>query len=400
MGILGQLFWIAFVFSCMWGSALPGIALPGVMLFPLRVFLIIILVADLFNAIYTKKGKIIINKSDYPPIAILLIGILTLVWSCNRESSVSAIMVYLTSALVLMLSKRKVSHGSLQYILNAIYVNMIIMGIAALYESITGQYLMMSYEYYLRTFNIFGMIRPKAAFFNTNNLAVFFIISLPMALLATEKWKFSKLARVVIFFFSAIIVILTGSRMGITGLLLCLGLYIFYRVYSDNSSKRILGMSIGLVIIAMVIYFMPSNIWSIFEGKSIGDETRWEIWKAALQSAENYAFMGAGIGTSKFADGSLGSPHNYFLEILLEFGILGLIAFLFLVNNTLPSLKKARSEATFSYLRMLFWLFLLSTICASTLQGFYFIWLFWGIAISLVDDCKLNVKRERLRGLD
>lgn len=360
-------------------------------MFPLRILIALTLIYDLIIAVRNNNGKVYVDDCDKYTLLFMGIGLLTIVWSCNKEASKTAALVYITAIIVLMQIKaRSFNEETKGYLLDAIYINMVLMGFAALYECLNGTYLTVSYEYYYRTYNIFGMIRPKAAFYNTNNLAVFYMLSLPFGVLATERWAFQNIFKIAIIVFSGIIIILTGSRMGLIAILLFIALYFLYKVYSSNKSKKFLLIIVFLFASVAFIYFVPKNVWSIFEGTNISDEGRWEIWKGAVNACRHYFLLGSGIGTSKYAYGSLGSTHNYSLEILLEFGLIGFVTFAVIIRKATPSLYDARNNEEYAYLRISFWMFLLCSICASSLQGFYYLWMYWGLSLAMMNSMHTN----------
>lgn len=232
-----RLFWVILVFSIIWGSKLPGITLPMITLYPIRIFTLLWMITKLMKGIRTKK--LYIARDDIPILIFFGYGCTTVLWSYDSTASFTAIIVYLTSLLCYWMCKNaSKKEVGLQYICEAFYINVIIMATIAVYESITGQYMSLSYEYYTRTYNMFGLFRPIAAFYNTNNLAVFMISCLPISMLATEKWRLKNFGKTIIFVVTTIVLLLCDSRAGLLGLIMFVALYLYHGLYVSHGSKK------------------------------------------------------------------------------------------------------------------------------------------------------------------
>lgn len=373
--------WFVYAFAVIWGSSLPGISLPGISLFPLR---IIIILWTLWALMRKKKiEKVLVFKIEPTTTALFIFiiwSIITSFWVCNYKAYITAFIVYLTAICTLIICKVECEKNEnyFYYAGIAIYWNVIIMCIISIYESFTGKYLYESYDYYLTTFNAFGLFRPKAAFYNTNNLTVFLLTCLPISLFAVKKF----LPKILIIVLSTIVIFLTESRTGIVGLIMFLALYLLYSAYSLKGSKLIITILIVVIALCLFINYSDVIFQSITNGNNVDDEDRLPIWKSMIQLCQNYFFMGAGPGQSAHIKGSLGLPHNYFLEILLEFGIIGLISFLCIVRFSFIPKNYILKDNKSIYLRCYMWLFILCTICPSSMQGYYYLWYIFGICIA------------------
>ena len=119
---------------------------------------------------------------------------------------------------------------------------------------------------------------------------------------------------------------------------------------------------------------------------SLIDTHRQFIWGFSLTKSKNNLFLGYGPDTSNFIDGSQkiighektgdmtfipSHPHNFFIEILLELGILGLfsfILFIFFVNYEIFKRANNREKFYLIFFNGYFW--------GSSLVNFSF-WLGW-----------------------
>ena len=381
-----QLLAFIIVFSAVWGSFLPGLTLLGITLFPIRIIAIVWGVKEIFSIIARREAKIK-NVGVICTCLLLITGMLTSIVSNDISRSVTAMIVYVTCAICMFISVKygRNSEG-IQFIATAFYINVLIISIIAIYESFTGEYINPSYDYYLTTYNMFGLYRPKTVFYNTNNLTVFLLLSLPICMYATEKWRVSFIFKSLMFALCITGILLTDSRTGIAGLFAYVGLIIYYRVYSINKTFVSL-FAILLCFLTMAIFV--SSDFSI--ATMFYSEDRIPIWKAAFQACKDYYFLGAGPGTSAIVEGSLGDPHNYFLEILLEFGVIGLALFCGILKSVSISAKDMKSNTGLCELKTFMVLFLLCSICPSSMAGYYYMWIIFGLLIA----CKENAKERR-----
>ena len=386
MRIRKQLLACLFVFSAVWGSFLPGLSLPGITLFPIRIIAVAWGGKEILSVIARREAKVK-NPGVICTWLFLIIGMLTLFVSDDTSRSVTAMIVYVTCAICMFISVKygRNSEG-FQILATAFYINVVIICIIGIYESFTGRYINPSYDYYMTTYNMFGLYRPKTVFYNTNNLTVFLLLSLPICMYATGKWRFSFIFKSLILALSIVGILLTGSRMGIAGLFAYAGLIIYYRVYSMNKTL-VSFFAIFLCFLAMTI--LISSDFSV--ATMVYSEDRIPIWEAAFQACKDHFFLGAGPGTSAIVKGSLGDPHNYFLEILLEFGILGFALFCGILKSISIPTKDMKSNTGIYELKTFIVLFLLCSICPSSMAGYYYMWIIFGLLIA----CKENAKGKR-----
>lgn len=138
--------------------------------------------------------------------------------------------------------------------------------------------------------------------------------------------------------------ILTQSRGALLGILVALVIVVVWRV-----PRLVWLVPIGAALIAAVVYFTPlrSNATALlFNPTSVLNE-RAELWVRALYVMRDFPFTGIGLGT--FEPTALiiyplfqitpGTPqphvHNIYLQMGVDYGMGGLVAFLGLLTTTL-----------------------------------------------------------------
>ncbi len=198
----------------------------------------------------------------------------------------------------------------------------------------------------------------------------------------------------------------TGSRTAFFGFLLSFGLYLFY--YSHVNQRKIYAIIIACLIFVTSFVLLPNVNQSIIkryvkafeDAKQIARslmsdkpvahkvDVRLRIWQDALNQFKKNPVLGAGFGIS-YHDKKRGKswvhPHNVFLEILTELGIVGLSIFLMLFGlifskayGLLNQIDRADRMTFFFYPLSLFFFFSYSFL-HSDLSTEYFKWYFAGM---------------------
>jgi O-antigen ligase len=192
---------------------------------------------------------------------------------------------------------------------------------------------------------------------NQNEIAVFFVVGVQIALyfLSQTKSITLKIFLILLMFLLIITLINTGSRTGA----IALGAVFLYYIYSQFkvSLKNFFGLAFVLFIISLpslsgLIHI--ENINRISESKEQiedGNFTgRGYIWAQAFTYIEKKPFFGYGIGTSEevlarsFPNFQKKSTHNTLIQLLFELGIFGLIIFIKLVYISIKESLKIKNK--------------------------------------------------------
>lgn len=205
----------------------------------------------------------------------------------------------------------------------------------ALWELTTGNHLPSGSANEGLTLSV-GLLRVFAAvtFGNMNSYSVILCYSLPFLLMTWMiKVPFQKIIWVISIIVFGIIIV-NASR----GCVLCAILSIFLFLTVNTFHKGALTKSIGLVIIMGVsvwvaidyfhldLFFQLMDRLEIMDGT--GDSARVDVYKAAIEIAEGVLFMGTGVAstvpllTKYYSSLDILVTHNFYLEILVEYGII------------------------------------------------------------------------------
>ncbi len=139
------------------------------------------------------------------------------------------------------------------------------------------------------------------------------------------------------------LVLISGARQAIFGvaLVLILRFSIFRKenIYQNNSYRRFLPIIISLVTAVFVLFFVLGHLQSSSVSSTLaeGDSGRTVLYLQALSVFSDHPFLGSGIGGFHAITGE-DYPHNFFLELLCEMGIIGTITAIMLI--IVPLVKK------------------------------------------------------------
>lgn len=156
--------------------------------------------------------------------------------------------------------------------------------------------------------------------------------------------------------------------------------------------KFLLGALLALFIFYLVIPPLNTRVNSLFKYDPF-DSIQWriELWKDGIKYSKEHIIAGHGLGTaSKIIldrrGESFGSPdpHNDYLKILLENGIIGIVSYLFLIISLFITLIKGYFQSKEFFTKNLFLLFIgislglyLMSFADNILRNTALQWSFW-----------------------
>lgn len=204
----------------------------------------------------------------------------------------------------------------------------------ALWEIITDNHLSISAQESERIFNNGSLIVQQkfasVTFYNYNSYVTYLCFAMPFIyyrLICISKFHFKKIIPILIILLSVLCIVCNASRGGILTMATMFLIYIL-----RQPKTKFTYLSVFILIAACICFVIKfsdtlfliitarSTDGGLFEGSS-----RFSIWIVAFKTFVNTMGFGTGIGginagMSKFTTG-INIPHNLFLEILTEFGI-------------------------------------------------------------------------------
>jgi O-antigen ligase len=194
-------------------------------------------------------------------------------------------------------------------------------------------------NYYLNGAN--GWERSAASGFNPNDIAMIIVLGMPIAWYLGLKGKALRTWIYRIYpFVAPVAVALTASRSGLLIMIVAMS-FIFATFWTMSIHNKTIFAAACLAAFIAFFYVTPAE--SIARWSTIGSEithgslnSRLYIWEIGLKVAARNPLLGVGAGAFRIGvERQLGSPmapHNVYLSILVEQGVIGLTLFLTLLG--------------------------------------------------------------------
>ena len=206
----------------------------------------------------------------------------------------------------------------------------------SMYQYVVGHDFLKGYPFYS------SLNRRLTASFSTSSAFGGWIILIAPILLGISHIFTDKKAKgLALFLFFALLLILvaTQSRIAWMGIILS---FVFFIFAWSRFLRRYVKLILGAVFIAGTLYlvFCPynRNLKAIFKGNDPSVEMHIRLWKQAVDFIKERPITGWGLNTytevaRKYKEFDKGSfyPHNSFLQLAIETGVAGLLAFVFLL---------------------------------------------------------------------
>lgn len=238
-----------------------------------------------------------------------------------------------------------------------------------------------------------GLYEIRAGIGHKNLMSMYLVLTFPFLLYLSEHYRSRKISFIFFIYFvlAAVLIALCQSRVGLLALFTFIFLVVIYSVYRyRRRSIKLIGLL--LVLLASFHLIFQSNghyrqiikrgLSIVYVNKNIDENSRsvYErktLWKKTKEIFCDYPLMGCGIGQwkllivgydinetrSKFGNIIFQQPHNDYLWVAAEYGILGIILFvlILLVPIVVLTRLKERSMLDFS-LAMFFVIYALISV--------------------------------------
>lgn len=211
------------------------------------------------------------------------------------------------------------------------------------------------------------------------NIAAFYLTPLILFSLNDIQYK----GYLFIFISLLVILMLTLSRGGILGIFFGIGVFIFLKraeliIYLKNNLKKLLFTIIILILVFYKLDLINTILLRFSNSISTGGSGRTKLWLEGISFFKFKPCLGYGINNSKLLLIPLvGNPkylHNTFLEILIEFGIVGFSVYMILVYQTFRTAFSHYKEANNAFFITTYLAMLLQAVFLSlTVNEFWFL---------------------------
>ena len=197
--------------------------------------------------------------------------------------------------------------------------------------------------------------------------------------------------------FSFVALILTGTRAAIIASVIACPCLV--TAVAKNRAKTLLALfGVGIVLAAAAISYPQTNarLQTILDMNYQSNSERILVWRSALKMFADHPLLGVGYGNFKTVyDASYVSPesvedikhtHNNYLQSLVETGLIGFAAYLWLLFNIFAVLFKNRKRHI--YIEAILWSFVAILLFGATdyswvgFSGMRILWILLGAALA------------------
>jgi len=268
------------------------------------------------------------------------------------------------------------------------------------YEVATGNYFFLSDMYNAVIYEFEGY--PTTLFGNTNDFATFMLFSIWVMYIcvSNSKSSVSKVLNFGIMISSVLLLLLTESRANLLGLILSVFFFLILNMKKNRKKYLITGIFIGLLGLLLIIVLLNSPfLYDILGDLSSdnSDSVRLNLIRNGLIFLISTLGFGVGAGNIEFwmANRSvyptLGviNIHNWWLEILVGYGLLIFILYVVFYWKLMKSMyknfieSKENLSSTLSLGMLCFLIgFIVASVSSSSNINKEWLWIFWAIVIA------------------
>lgn len=230
----------------------------------------------------------------------------------------------------------------------AILISVLIPGLTAFYQFFTQTGMtIIDEDISNRIFGTFAHPNLLAYYLTFPIVLIIFLV------LNKEKYQLKNILFYLLFIFSFTLLILTYTRGAWVVFLI-----VIFTLGIIQYKKFLLGALIGLFLLYLLVPPLNTRVNNLFEYDPYSSiQWRINLWKDSLKYSQEELAVGYGVGTaSKIILEKRGEqfgspdPHNDYLKILIENGILGVISYLLIISTLLINLiwGYLKSNSTFN----------------------------------------------------
>lgn len=382
------------IFFAVWDSTIVLLNIPGIgAIYPLRIILLGYSLVLLYKYFKYSYNIMLIGRDD---ILLFLFWIDLMILTIANEKWDTTVLYFISFTTIILLISLIINYikteNERSFALKVLIFNAFVISILAIYESSSNVWIFADSLPTKYNYNSLGILTPVLFFGNTNNLCMFICMCLPCVFLVFKRLYLRVISILITIYTS----ILCDCRTGIVAVIIFMVLIISIRIFKDKRIKYLIYFVALLIGGFLIIY------------KNIQLNTRIYIWINAVYNSAKSFFIGSGAGSAihvnaengifniiksgAYGGYSIGAVHNYFLELLLETGVLGiLILFIWLKKNVILIYKRRGDKDGLYYFIMVIF-FAIASVCQSTLTQWFPIWIIVGLMVSYANEKSKLIK--------
>ncbi len=420
------------LFAAFLGPSLLVFAVGPIHLFPYRIiWLFMLLFALPYIYIQREEIQAELSRSKLYFIFLLLwllYASLSLLWAVDKVDALRQIL-FLAMGISLILLVAIFFNNSLRlYQLHKLWVLTLVIIVAiGFWNMISGQQLASSSHYGT------GITIPTSIFHYHNDLATYLALSLPFVLSYIRYGSKLHIRGLSLLLFMLVFVLLvaTGSRANMLAVLVG-AIFWFIFLIEGRTRLRVFLLTLGLgMIIAAFLYWSSSDLALIIRGSAHGGLEKLLGTFKVLSGSEGdlgisfgsrinfirnglvYLFnsygFGVGAGNANhyienyqyYYTFGYSNPHNWWLEILVNYGLLIFGGFVYYYISLLMNLYRMRGQAESPVAKILseslllsIVIFFFASMSPSSLFGYGFPWILFALATGFI-NLQRNCKEEK-----
>lgn len=402
--------------------------------FQLSLFRATIILLTLLNVleVLVKDRKIVLKSNKKNEFAIkfmviwLLYAIITIAWVKDYQNWVRAVYFLSLGLLCVLLYNRYLKNS------NQVIIALKSMGFMAIihnaigwYEVNTSNYLFLADERILRYIKY---SHPVSMFGNTNNFATFLLVSIFVLYICIQNSNkiYIKLIYIITIISSLVLLILTKSRANILGVITGAMIFIFFSMKKRKTRRSILLLFVGIFgilvinpdVILNVFIDIRDSLYLGFSDRIGSDSVRVSLIKNGLQFLAQTLGFGTGAGNieywminfAKYPTSGVNNIHNWWLEIMVGYGIgIFILYLIFYFKIIIDMLRKYRNslnnkDTTISLGILCAMIgFIVGGISSSSNISSEWLWVFWSIVIAyqgIYNDKSVEQCKNKLLDID
>lgn len=335
----------------------------------------IILNREIRNKFINSVARFFKNKCNIVLSFCVIWMIFSIIYSVDKVSAVSEIEMYMKYLFIYFLIEDQ-THNTIYIdnIINSFIFTLIIVSIVTFIDTLKG----IGVE---QTAEGINRIRVESLLENSNNLGAFFILFIfPFIMLSIyEKEKRKKFLYIIISILCLFNIIVSYSRNA--WMAFGVGCVLIVIIYNRKFIVPFLGVFLtGLLIPEISMRLTEFNDFN-------QNITRIKLWETTLLMIKEHALLGVGVGNFsyqydkyikrfeelKYSDYQIFHPHNVFLQVQAELGIIGSILIISLIIFIIINIKKYINETT-------------NSLHKNFYRGFYISFIVFVFVMNMVDD--------------
>lgn len=415
-------YWVT-ILAAFLGTSVLTFSVGPISLFPFRFAIIFLLAFFLFRSgLRFDISKIFVRKSLLFHFFWVAYAIVSVVWAADKTSALKHVIFMGLNVIIIFFSIYVLQSVNDFWKLIRLWVTLFVLLIpVGIWEFLTGNHLPSSglnvvdegYELY--------KFAPTATFSNQNDYATWISLTFPMllSLFKFQKIGIKKLALFFVLLGTILVLFFTTSRANYIAIILSTGFWLYFMTGLREKIKYFIAFLTLLVIgfIAMPPHILESlsfyiedlvALTQIGSGEDAGINVReYLIINALYFSLGSWGF-GVGAGNVEYymdnfpiyPVNDIGNVHNWFVELLANYGVVILVGYIVLLIFVFRSLWRYHKQVTDRRERLIIEALLcplvgfpIASISSSSLMAFNPLWIYFGVVLAYI-NYKLREKKE------